>query len=112
MAGFKAGKGSLYWMKSPEANGMLDSKVLAELKAERAQIEEAILSLERLARGRGRGPGRPPSWMAEAEPSPKRRGRPPGSNDPGSQPPPAAPAAARIASRLDVWAVSGKKQAS
>ena len=41
------------------------SKILAELKAEREQIEEAILSLERLARGRGRGPGRPPTWMAD-----------------------------------------------
>jgi hypothetical protein len=55
------------------------SKILAELKAEREQIEEAILSLERLARGRGRGPGRPPSWMAEQ--APKRRGRPPGSKN-------------------------------
>src|SRR5260370_33922471 len=80
------------------------SKILAELKAEREQIEEAILELERLARGRGRGPGRPPNWMADLTP-PKRRGRrgsrTPGSNDPGSQPPPAAPAAARIAGRLD-----------
>ena len=33
------------------------SKVLAELKAERAQIEEAMLSLERMARGRGKLPG-------------------------------------------------------
>ena len=55
------------------------SKILAELKAEREQIEEAILSLERLARGRGRGPGRPPSWMADM--APKRRGRPPGSKN-------------------------------
>jgi hypothetical protein len=54
-------------------------KILAELRAEREQIEEAIVSLERLARGRVRGPGRPPSWMAEAEP--KRRGRPPGSKN-------------------------------
>jgi hypothetical protein len=56
------------------------SKILAELKAEREQIEEAILSLERLARGRGRGPGRPPNWMADVVP-PKRRGRPPGSKN-------------------------------
>jgi hypothetical protein len=56
------------------------SKILAELKAEREQIEEAILSLERLARGRGRGPGRPPNWMADVAP-PKRRGRPPGSKN-------------------------------
>ena len=56
------------------------SKILAELKAEREQIEEAIASLERLARGRGRGPGRPPNWMAD-NPVPKRRGRPPGSKN-------------------------------
>ena len=88
------------------------SKILAELKAEREQIEEAVLGLERLARGRGRGPGRPPNWMADI--APKRRGRrtgsrSPGSNDPGSQPPPAAPAAARIAGRLD-RAVSERKR--
>ena len=78
---------------------MYVAKILAELKAEGEQIEESILSLERLFRGRARGPGRPPNWMADV--APKRRGRPPGSNDPGSQPPPAAPVAARIASRLD-----------
>jgi hypothetical protein len=58
------------------------SKILAELKAERQQIEEAILSLERLARGRHRGPGRPPNIMADfSSPAPKRRGRPPGSKN-------------------------------
>lgn len=65
--------------------------MLAELRMEREQIEEAILSLERLARGRGRRRGRPPAWLKEAagpladnsdgngEPAPevKRRGRPP-----------------------------------
>jgi hypothetical protein len=56
------------------------SSILAELKAEREQIEEAIASLERLARGRGRGPGRPPNWMADTT-APKRRGRPPGSKN-------------------------------
>jgi hypothetical protein len=69
--------------------------MLAELRLEREQIEEAILTLERLARGRGRRRGRPPAWlkdavvgasMAAAEGSdapamtePRRRGRPPGS---------------------------------
>jgi hypothetical protein len=53
------------------------SKILAELRQEREQLEEAILSLERLARGRGRRRGRPPAWMTEA----KRRGRPPGSKN-------------------------------
>ena len=55
------------------------SKILAELKAEREQIEEAIGSLERLARGRCRGPGRPPSWMSDT--TPKRLGLPPGSKN-------------------------------
>ena len=83
-------------------------KILAELKAERAQIEEAILSLERLALGRKRGPGRPRSTVnigglteqeAEAEfasggSGQKRRGRPPGSkNKPRPNPPIVAAAA-------------------
>ncbi len=56
------------------------AKILSELKSEREQIEEAILSLERLARGRTRGRGRPPAWMTEVD-APKRRGRPPGSKN-------------------------------
>jgi hypothetical protein len=55
------------------------SKILIELKSERQQIEEAILSLERLARGQGRRRGRPPTWLAEV--TGKRRGRPPGSKN-------------------------------
>ncbi|MGH9585026.1 MAG: hypothetical protein ACRD4O_19070 [Bryobacteraceae bacterium] len=70
-------------------------KMLAELRLEREQIEEAILTLERLARGRGRRRGRPPTWLKDAAASltedgnnseplaiaaePRRRGRPPGS---------------------------------
>jgi hypothetical protein len=61
------------------------SKILTELRAEREQIEEAILSLEKLARGRGKRRGRPPGWMTDGtEPvpeAPKRRGRPPGSKN-------------------------------
>jgi hypothetical protein len=53
------------------------TKMLAELRQEREQIEEAIMSLERLARGRGKRRGRPPAWMTEI----KRRGRPPGSKN-------------------------------
>ena len=53
------------------------TKMLTELRQEREQIEEAILSLERLARGRGKRRGRPPAWMTEI----KRRGRPPGSKN-------------------------------
>jgi len=42
------------------------AKILAELRLEREQIEEAIITLERLARGRGRRRGRPPAWLVEA----------------------------------------------
>jgi hypothetical protein len=67
------------------------TKILDELRQEREQLEEAILSLERLARGRGRRRGRPPSWMVEA----KKRGRPVGSkNKTTSSPQKAATAAA------------------
>lgn len=59
------------------------TKMLAELRQEREQIEEAILSLERLARGRGKRRGRPPAWMATAV---KKRGRPPGSKNKTSNP--------------------------
>lgn len=59
------------------------NKMLADLRLEREQIEEAIMTLERLARGRGRRRGRPPAWMSEI----KRRGRPPGSkNRPKTEP--------------------------
>ncbi|MFN3323815.1 MAG: hypothetical protein ACK5AZ_09995 [Bryobacteraceae bacterium] len=54
------------------------TKMLAELRQEREQIEEAILSLERLARGRGKRRGRPPAWMSATV---KKRGRPPGSKN-------------------------------
>ena len=57
------------------------SKILEELRNEREQLEEAILSLERLARGRGRRRGRPPAWMVEA----KKRGRPVGSKNKTAQ---------------------------
>jgi hypothetical protein len=53
------------------------AKILAELRQEREQIEEAIISLERLARGRGKRRGRPPAWLAIA----KKRGRPLGSKN-------------------------------
>jgi len=61
------------------SGGKMDvSKILTELRQEREQIEEAIMSLERLARGRGRRRGRPPAWMTEMD---KKRGRPPGSKN-------------------------------
>jgi hypothetical protein len=40
------------------------NRMLAELKQERDSIEQAILTLEHLARGRGRRRGRPPAWMS------------------------------------------------
>ena len=52
-------------------------KMLSELRQEREQIEEAILTLERLARGQGKRRGRPPTWLSAL----KRRGRPPGSKN-------------------------------
>jgi len=55
------------------------AKILVELRDERQQIQEAILSLERLAHGRGKRRGRPPAWLAQI--GPRRRGRPPGSKN-------------------------------
>lgn len=57
------------------------NKILVDLRQERQQIEEAIISLERLARSRGRRRGRPPAWLSAT--APKRRGRPPGSKNGG-----------------------------
>jgi hypothetical protein len=62
------------------------TKIITELRQEREQIEEAIISLERLARGRGRRRGRPPAWLAMA----KKRGRPAGSKNKSSLAKPAA----------------------
>jgi hypothetical protein len=59
------------------------TKMLGELRQEREQIDQAIMILERLARGRGKRRGRPPAWMTEAAVSalPRKRGRPPGSKN-------------------------------
>lgn len=64
------------------------SKILADLKEERRNLDEAIAALERLARGTAKRRGRPPAWMAEAaavapaaDAAPKKRGRPPGSRN-------------------------------
>jgi hypothetical protein len=59
-------------------------KILEELRQERAQLDEAILSIERLALGQGKRRGRPPSWMAlakSAKTTTKRRGRPSGTKN-------------------------------
>jgi hypothetical protein len=59
--------------------------MLAALRQEREQIEDAIIVIERLAMGRGKRRGRPPAWMAATK-APKPRGRPPGSkNKPNPQ---------------------------
>ena len=61
-------------------------KMLAELRQERAQIEEAIMALECLARGQGKRRGRPPACMTVQVSMPNRGGRPPGSkNKPSAQ---------------------------
>jgi hypothetical protein len=64
-------------------------KILQELREERAQLEEAILAIERLAIGRTRRRGRPPKWLAAQKASqegPKRRGRPPGKKSAATKP--------------------------
>ncbi len=81
-------------LRDMEVRNLDVDKMLAELRLEREQLEEAILTLERLARGRGRRRGRPPAWLkdaaasldesgsgesAEVSPEHRRRGRPPGS---------------------------------
>jgi hypothetical protein len=55
-------------------NRMDIDKMLAELRAERAKIEEMILILQRLASGRTKGRGRPPEVddRGEAERSSER----------------------------------------
>ena len=68
-------------LPSASSAGRLDeenmnlSKILADLRREREQIDEAILSLERLAAGSGPRRGRPPGWLKAH----KRPGRPAGS---------------------------------
>jgi hypothetical protein len=43
------------------------TKVIAELRAERAAIDEALAALDRIARATaGKRRGRPPAWMAAA----------------------------------------------
>jgi hypothetical protein len=53
------------------------NKMLTELRTERKNLEQAIVTLERLAAGRGKRRGRPPAWISAV----KRRGRPPGSKN-------------------------------
>ena len=39
-------------------------RMIADLRAEREAIEEALVVLERLAQNRGKRRGRPPTWMS------------------------------------------------
>jgi hypothetical protein len=49
------------------------NKILEELRREREQIDEAIMSLERLVAGSGPRRGRPPAWL-KAQKTPHRTG--------------------------------------
>ncbi len=54
------------------------TKMIAELRSQRDQLDEAILALERMIRGTGKRRGRPPKWLSEAnaeEPVKKERKR-------------------------------------
>jgi hypothetical protein len=62
--------------------GMDILKMLAELRAEKARLDDFIAAAERYAAGSGRRRGRPPAWMTEL----KRRGRPPGSKNKAKSP--------------------------
>jgi hypothetical protein len=55
-------------------------KMLAELRQEHEQLEEAILSLERLALGGAKRRGRPPAWLSNIKEK-RGPGRPPGSRN-------------------------------
>jgi hypothetical protein len=60
------------------------TRILGELRLEREQLGEAILSLERLAFGGAKRRGRPPAWMAKIKRETiekRRRGRPAGSKN-------------------------------
>ena len=56
---------------------MNTNKMLAGLRAERGQLDEAILTLQRLAADHGKRRGGPPGWMSAV----KRRGMPPWSKN-------------------------------
>ena len=56
------------------------NKIIAELRLERDQLNEAIVAIERLAASGQKRRGRPPAWLAAMKQgegdAPKRRGRP------------------------------------
>ena len=72
-----------------EGGTLLDiGKILDDLRQEREQLEDAFISLERLARGRGKRRGRPPAWLAEAR---ERAGNPGPSSKTGTAGPKQSP---------------------
>ena len=48
-------------------------KMIAELRAEKAAVEETLILLERLARAQGKRRGRPPLYLTQAGAGRKRR---------------------------------------
>ena len=48
--------------------------LLAQLRTEREMLEEAIIALERLARGSGKRRGRPPKWLVAQRQAARLRG--------------------------------------
>lgn len=65
---------------------MLDiSKILDELRKELEQVEEAILSMERLAIGTGRRRGRPPAWMSKLKQDERHKDDEHGKDGPGAR---------------------------
>ena len=49
------------------------NRILTELRTERELVVDAIMHLERLARGRDKRRGRPPKWLTEGREQTKRR---------------------------------------
>jgi hypothetical protein len=63
-----------------KAHSFMDTaKLLVELRQELQNLNNAILALERLARGGGKRRGRPPAWVKDA--TIKKPGRPLGSKN-------------------------------
>ena len=58
--------GTLVQTKPMDVNALL-----SQLRSEREMLEEAILALERLARGGGKRRGRPPRWMTDLKIEPE-----------------------------------------
>ena len=75
------------WFQLKGATPMDVYRILSELRTERELVVDAILHLERLARGRGKRRGRPPKWLTEGReqtkhgPGRPRKRRPEGDSD-------------------------------